>query len=83
MLNGKFMRGAGMVTLFLFVFFTFSTAIAQAKDEDVLTKAQKLYQEGDYEGSINMLSKFIEKLKAMVEQKKNGDFIIFIFKKYG
>ncbi|MGD2092142.1 MAG: hypothetical protein PVH61_38585 [Candidatus Aminicenantes bacterium] len=72
MLAGKFLKGAGMVTLFLFLFFIFSADFAAAqKDEDVLLKARRLYQEGDYEGSIKMLSDFISKLRAMVEQKKN------------
>lgn len=72
MLAGKFLKGAGMVTLFLFVFFIFSADFAAAqKDEDVLLKARRLYQDGDYEGSIKLLGDFISKLRAMVEQKKN------------
>lgn len=72
MLAGKFLKGAGMVTLFLFLFFIFSTDFAAAqKEEDVLLKARRLYQDGDYEGSIKLLSDFISKLRAMVEQKKN------------
>lgn len=72
MLAGKFLKGAGMVTLLLFLFFIFSADFAAAqKEEDVLLKARRLYQDGDYEGSIKMLSDFISKLRAMVEQKKN------------
>lgn len=72
MLAGKFLKGAGMVTLLLFMFFIFSADFAAAqKDEDVLMKARRLYQEGDYEGSIKLLGDFISKLRAMVEQKKN------------
>lgn len=74
MLVGKFLKGAGMVTLFFFLFFIFSAdfAAAQAqKEEDALLKARRLYQDGDYEGSIKLLSDFITKLRAMVEQKKN------------
>jgi len=72
MLAGKFLKGAGMVTLFLFLFFTFSADLAAAKkEEDALLKARRLYQDGDYEGSIKLLSDFVTKLRAMVEQKKN------------
>ena len=72
MLAGKFLKGAGMVTLFLFVFFIFSADFAAAQqEEDVLLKARRLYQDGDYEGSIKLLGDFISKLRAMVEQKKN------------
>jgi len=72
MLAGKFLKGAGMVTLFLFLFFIFSTDFAAAqKEDDALLKARRLYQDGDYEGSIKLLGDFISKLRAMVEQKKN------------
>lgn len=72
MLRGKFLKGTGIMTLFLFMFFIFSADLAMAqKDEDVLLKARRLYQQGDYEGSIKMLGDFITKLRAMVEQKKN------------
>jgi hypothetical protein len=71
MLAGKLLKGAGIVTLFLFSFFIFSADFMAAQEEDVLLKARRLYQEGDYEGSIKMLSDFISKLRAMVEQKKN------------
>ena len=61
-----------MVTLFLFLFFIFSADFAFAqKEEDVLLKARRLYQQGDYEGSIKLLGDFVSKLRAMVEQKRN------------
>jgi hypothetical protein len=62
------------MTLFFFIFFIGTTDLSLAKkqkEEDSLAKARRLYQEGDYEGSIKLLSDFIGKLKAMVEQKKN------------
>lgn len=72
MLAGKFLKSVGMLTLFLFLFFIFSADFAAAQqEEDVLLKARRLYQTGDYEGSIKLLSDFISKLRAMVEQKKN------------
>lgn len=72
MFGVKLLRSVSLVTLFFFIFFigTADFSFAQ-KEEDALTKARKLYQEGDYEGSIKLLSDFIQKLKAMVEQKKN------------
>jgi hypothetical protein len=72
MLAGKFLKGVGMITLFLFMFLIFSADFVSAQqEEDVLLKARRLYQQGDYEGSIKMLGDFISKLRAMVEQKKN------------
>lgn len=75
MFGRKLLRGIGLVTLFLFTFFVLSADFnfvqAKQKDEDILLKARRLYQDGDYEGSIKLLSDFIQKLKAMVEQKKN------------
>lgn len=75
MFGGKLLRGIGLVTLFLFTFFVltadFNFVQAKEKEEDILLQARKLYQEGDYEGSIKLLSDFIQKLRAMVEQKKN------------
>ena len=72
MFGVKLLRSVSLVTLFFFIFFigTADFSLAQ-KEEDSLTKARKLYQEGDYEASITLLSDFIQKLKAMVEQKKN------------
>jgi hypothetical protein len=75
MFGRKLLRGIGLVTLFLFTFFVLSADFnfvqANETEEDVLLKARRLYQDGDYEGSIKLLSDFIQKLKAMVEQKKN------------
>ncbi len=75
MFGVKLLRSVSLVTLFFFIFFIgtadFAAAQETQKEKDVLTKAQKLYQEGDYEGSITLLSDFIQKLRAMVEQKKN------------
>jgi hypothetical protein len=72
MFDIKLIRRAAILTLFFFAFFTFAADLAMARpQEDDLTKAKRLYQEGDYEGSIKLLSGFIDKLKAMVEQKKN------------
>jgi outer membrane protein assembly factor BamD (BamD/ComL family) len=68
----KWLRTVSVVTLFFFVFFIGAADFSLAqKEEDKLMKARKLYQEGDYEGSIKLLSDFIQKLRAMVEQKKN------------
>jgi len=64
-----------VVTLVFFTFFILSADFnfvqAKEKEEDVLLKARRLYQDGDYEGSIKLLSDFIQKLRAMVEQKMN------------
>jgi tetratricopeptide (TPR) repeat protein len=74
MFNAKRVRLMSLMTLFFFIFFIGTADLSLAKtqhEEDALAKARRLYQEGDYEGSIKLLSDFIEKLKAMVEQKKN------------
>jgi hypothetical protein len=72
MLAGKFLKGVGMITLFLFMFLIFSADFASAQpEEDVLLRASSLYQQGDYETAIKLLGDFISKLRAMVEQKKN------------
>lgn len=73
MFGVKLLRQVSLVTLFFFILFigTADFSLAQAQEEDILTKARKLYKEGDYEGSIKLLSEFIQKLIAMVEQKKN------------
>lgn len=73
MFRVKLLRSVSLVTLFFFLFFTCAAdfSMARPQEEDSLIKARKLYQEGDYEGSIKLLSDFIQKLKAMVEQKKN------------
>jgi hypothetical protein len=72
MLRGKCLKGAGVLTLFFFMFFLISADFALANQEDdALLKARRMYQQGDYEGSIKLLGDFITKLRAMVEQKKN------------
>jgi hypothetical protein len=72
MLRGKCLKGAGAVTLFFFMFFLFAADFGLANQEDdALLKARRMYQQGDYEGSIKLLGDFITKLRAMVEQKKN------------
>ncbi|MCK4765188.1 MAG: hypothetical protein KAW12_23515 [Candidatus Aminicenantes bacterium] len=72
MFGTKSLRLTGLITLIFFVFFIGSADFIQASgQEDDLDKARRLYQEGDYETSIKLLGSFIEKLKAMVEQKKN------------
>ena len=72
MYGHKYLKGTVLVTLFFFVFFIFAVDFVSAQqEEDALLKARKLYQQGDYEGSIKLLGDFIGKLRAMVEQKKN------------
>ncbi|MCP5104458.1 MAG: hypothetical protein GY950_13815 [bacterium] len=71
MFGTKLLRPVSLITLFLFVFFIGTADFSLAQEKDQLTKARKLYEEGDYEESIKLLSDFIQKLKAMVEQKKN------------
>jgi len=72
MLGHKYLKGTVLVTLFFFMFFIFAVDYVSAQHEDdVLLKARRLYQQGDYEGSIKILGDFISKLKAMVEQKRN------------
>jgi len=73
MLGKQLLRRAGVLTLFCFTFLIlFSDMVnAQQKENDMLAQAQKLYQKGDYEGSIELLAKLVTKLKAVVEQKKN------------
>lgn len=82
MFGVKLLRSVSLVTLFFFVFFigTADLSLAQT-EEDALTKARRLYQEGDYEGSIKMLSDFIQKLRAMVEQKKNVSEAFYLLAK--
>jgi hypothetical protein len=72
MLAGKGLKVVGVLTLFFFMFFVLSADLISAQQEDdALLKARRLYQSGDYEGSIKLLGDFITKLRAMVEQKKN------------
>lgn len=70
MFSVKLLRWAGMATLFFFVFFLLPTDMVQASEEDDLLKARRLYQQGDYEGSIKLLSGFVKKLEKVVKQKK-------------
>jgi hypothetical protein len=53
------------------MFLIVSTNYSFAKEEDILLKARKYYQQGDYDASVKVLQKFIENLRAIVEQKKN------------
>lgn len=74
MLGGRSLRIAGVVALVLFSWFTLTADLAwagQQDEEDALLKARRMYQQGDYEGSIHVLDTFIAKLKAIVAQKKN------------
>ncbi len=72
MRGSKWLRPLSLLTLFFFAFFIGTADYSYAQQEsDKLDKARQLYQQGDYEGSIKMLSDFIQKLRAMVEQKKN------------
>lgn len=71
MFSGKRLKQIGMLTMFFFIFFIGAPDLVQAQKEDDLKRAHRLYQNGDYEGSIKLLSGFIDKLRAMVEQKKN------------
>jgi hypothetical protein len=61
-----------VIALFFFLWFSITANFGFAQqEEDELLKARKLYQDGDYEGSIKLLSEFIAKLRAIVAQKKN------------
>lgn len=72
MFSGKWLRYSCVVALFFFLFFSVSANYGFAQqEEDALLRARQLYQDGDYEGSIKLLSDFIDKLKAIVAQKKN------------
>lgn len=72
MFQGNLLRFSGMVALFFFLFVCVVPNYAYgAKEEDTLLKARKLYQDGDYESAIQTLDDFINKLKAIVAQKKN------------
>lgn len=83
MLGFKFIKPTVLATLFFFAFFIGMADFVQAapQDDDPLSKAKKLYQEGDYEGSISMLSEFIQKLRAVVEQKKNVSEAFYLLAK--
>lgn len=53
------------------MWFSVSADFGFAQEEDDLLKARRLYQQGDYEGAISLLTNFINKLKAIAAQKKN------------
>jgi len=65
------LKKVGMLTLIAFMFLILSTNYSFAKEEDILLKARKYYQQGNYDESVKVLQKFIENLRAIVEQKKN------------
>jgi hypothetical protein len=71
MLSGKWLRSTGILVLFFFAWFSLSADFTFAQEDDELLAARQLYQQGDYEGSIKILSDFISKLRAIVAQKKN------------
>lgn len=71
MLAGKLLRNIAIVALVLFIGVSITSNYAFASEEDNLLKARRLYKEGDYEGAVQILSDFIDKLKAIVAQKKN------------
>jgi tetratricopeptide (TPR) repeat protein len=72
MFSGKLIRQVSVIALFFFLWFSITANFGFAQqEEDELLKARKLYQDGDYEGSIKLLSEFIAKLRAIVAQKKN------------
>jgi serine/threonine protein kinase len=54
---------------------------AQPEDYNPMEESRKLYQEGDYEGSIKILSDFSSKLRTMVEQKKNVSEAFYLLAK--
>lgn len=71
MMRHDWIKKGGVVTLVFFCWFLFATNYQHAAEEDSLLKARSLYQQGDYEAAINLLTDFIQKLKAIVAQKKN------------
>jgi len=71
MFDIKSIRRAGIFTLFFFVWFCFCADFNFAQKDDDLLKARRLYQQGDYEGAILLLTDFINKIKAIAAQKKN------------
>jgi hypothetical protein len=74
MVGFKLLRPLSVITLAFFIFFIGTAELSPGtgqQDEDILLKARRLYQDGEYESSIKLLRDFIEKLKAMAEQKKN------------
>jgi flagellar basal body-associated protein FliL len=71
MLAGKLLRNIAIVALVFFIGVSITSNYAFASEEDNLLKARRLYKEGDYEGAVQILSDFIDQLKAIVAQKKN------------
>ena len=71
MFNSRLIRQAALLTLFFFTVFVFSSDLNLTNEkEDDLIKARKLFQEGDFDGSIKMLNHYIEKLKSVETQKE-------------
>ena len=59
MFNSRLIRQAGILTLFFFTFFVFSSDLNLTNEkEDDLMKARKLFQEGDFDGSIKVLNNY-------------------------
>ena len=71
MFQGKLLRRAGIFTLVLFCWFYLAPNFSYAQEEDDLLRARKLYQEGYYDDAITLLNQCINKLKSIVEQKRN------------
>lgn len=71
MFNRIILRKIGVFTLFVFIFLVGTAEYSFADEEDILLKARKYYQQGNYDESVKVLQKFIENLQAIVEQKKN------------
>ena len=65
------LKKIGIFVLISFVFLIGTSEYSFADEEDVLLKARKYYQDGNYDKSVKVLQKFIENLQAIVEQKKN------------
>lgn len=81
MFNVKLCRWTGAVTLFFFILFLIPTDQVIAQEDDDLLKARRLYQQGDYESSIKVLSDFVNKLKAVVAQKKKVSEAFYLLAK--
>lgn len=67
----KTIKTATILTLFLFICFSFQTdfMFAKKKEEDVLFKAKSLIEEGDFNKAIKELNNIIETLKTNVTKK--------------
>jgi len=71
MFNARLIRQVGILTLFFFTFFVFSSDLNITNEkEDDLMKARKLFQEGDFDGSIKLLNNYLEKLKTVETPKE-------------